>query len=600
MALLKMFIDRRLLYIICALFVTAVTVTPPASSFEHTVYGGFNAALWIVFAGLILVGIGLLVISISSDSLKLSKPALIVLVVAYAALFAIPLTRGYVLYSTFTFDKLSHLGLIFDILDSGHLTSDQYPATHILVSEMSMITGLSPETLSSVVPFVFFLLFVAGCALFVWTMTGNKKLVLCTILAAWPLVFGSFWVTIMPWLFSLSLVLLLLASFHRSITDQSNIWAIVSLHLIASLTWYHPITMVFALIMITAHTVGLWLTPSRTEHWTLMLSQMGTFVAIGALSLTTYHVLSGRLGQEIEGIAASLIMGTSGGASRVEQTSEVSYTISQVLSYFVLPDLGLPLFYSLIGGGFFLLVLVRWQRTRASGFEMTVATQCFIGAVVSLAFFFIQIHGSNLVRGSQYLLIFSTFTFGVLLYILTRQQSFQSYHGRVVLTLIITIAVGGLVLYGAATVYNDHAHLTEASVDGYGWQLDHKAPEEATVADTGRDRFAYYYYGYEDAQLLRSEGMDISSAPYDPPHRLGYLDHDTVGDSIGRSYLVIRTADLTKHEIEPEWRLEAIDRITYSDHERLHGDPSTHKTYDNGEIDVWRITSDQEVERRPG
>ena len=164
-----------------------------------------------------------------------------VVLVALASLAVVlaPLLRGYL--ANGPVDHLSHAAYGQDLVRTGHVSAgDFYPATHVLVAQLSLATGLDPLAAANLPGPAFFALaiLVAGAAgLAVGTPSGAR---VAAALAAFPAAY--YYGELFPMgysaiLLALALVLLLRAE-ARSEAASTALFAVLAV----ALVFYHPIT----------------------------------------------------------------------------------------------------------------------------------------------------------------------------------------------------------------------------------------------------------------------------------------------------------------------------------------------------------------------
>ncbi len=285
-------------------------------------------------------------------------------------------------------------------------------------------------------------------------------------------------------------------------------------------------------------------------------------------------------------------MEAGGGAETATRAAEVNYTLEQLLFTFVIPNWGVLFLYFALAGIATMLIGYRLLRRRATEFDGHVAVQVALGGVLTVAFLVIQLYGSSIIRSAQYLILFAIPAVGVLLWSLIETHGrHQGQRRRVVTAVVLALLVaslGGATIYSTTTAYSENTHLTAASTTGYSWHLETKDRTEPTYTDMSRDVFAYYEYGYADADALIRSDEHVSAHTYLSPH-LGYHESPTVRSWLpADGYIVIRTADLVWHEAEPEWRHDDLVRITGDDYDALAQDHTANRIYSNGEVRIWQ------------
>ena len=571
------------------LFIFAVALTPPVSGFEQSPYEAFGVKTWALFILVMAGGVVTLVVAASFRNHRHIWPAgLAAVLLAYAGFYAIPLIRGYVLYSGLGWDSLVHLGLIADILNSGELSVYRYPALHLLFVAMSLVTSLPSEAITPIITYWMFILFIGLLAACIWTLTRDRRLFLFVTVAAIPIQFGHHRFAISPYLLSMTLTPVLLLTMHAAITRPRR-WQWITLYIFASaaLILYHPLTMGMTLIIIAGYLAIYGRLRSPTGH-----HQIG-LLAVSVIGLVSWHVLGEVLDKVLAGVALQLINPTSGAVSTAGGSGNYE-TWQSVLLY--LENYGvLTLFFGL-GSLATLTYLWRWVSGTASLFERFTAHQFVIAGVVSVCFFIIQIHGSSVTRVTQYLILISILAVGGAITLIYRRVRRRSQRWSSVLSVGVCILFITVTLFAAATAYTSNHHITEATEDGYGWHMDHKTETE-TVDNRGRNALAFKHYGYSDAVTQRARiGMvDPTSDGY--PHRLGYNGNETVADGLGvegdeRSYLITRDAHIEQYRSQPDWRRDTY--YTPSDRARLASDPTASRIYNNDEFEIWAIRASED------
>lgn len=577
---------RKLTVIICMLFITSFVLTPSAPEYEVSIFEGFSA---------ITLGLGLLVV-ITSVSLIVTSIiygkrywwiAAIAIVVAYIGFYFAPLVRGYVLYTSLGTDQLSHLGMIDDILKTGYIPDDRYPATHILFSELALLTDLPLEALARFIPFWFFLVYLYSSIQLTWSLTSNKMITLCVMLTLLPILFGVHRLVIMPWLFALSIVPLLLFCVHKLSDKRGRQWFFIVLVLYASLVVYHPISMFYALVVCFGYWITLQLLRQQISP---VNSQLAWTILYGGILFVSWIVIAARAEQHLAGVIIRLTGYEPGSVAQATEAAESGFTIGQIFWYFILPDLGILIIFLMLSGfAFFIIAYQQFYVRNQTTFETLINVQFFIGTIFAVLFMIIKIYGTAYVRIAQLMILFSPFVLGAGIHRITHSLTISARWKRIILSLVLIILFTGLVIGGGLTAYENNRHLTESTTEGYGWLLENKELTKPIYADTGRDRFAWYYIGYSDAERLRTQGY--ISSHYDLPDRLGYERNSQIDESINNGYLVTTTADMKRYEAEPEWRLKSIDHYEQSDIDQISSDRHAIRVYSSQNYTVWYINS---------
>ncbi|WP_323192121.1 hypothetical protein [Halostella sp. PRR32] len=509
------------------------------------------------------------------------------LLVAFAGLYALPLTRSYVLYTSLGADQFVHLGTVQDLLETGRLARLQYPGGYLVTASLGFTTGATLESLVPVLAFLFSTLFTGLLGACVWSLTKKRTLVLTTLLASFPLYFASHRFFFMPYLFALSPVPLLVMTAHLYL--RSGRRKQVGPYLLAAVacTFYHPLTMLFGLLMVAGY-----FAVYRDVSNVSLTGPETTLLSVSAMIVLSWYIIGGILDHHLHTVGVRLLGQTTGAIKTTSQAGGFGLWHTMIL---LLENFGVLLALFSLGG--IVVVHILWRRGAGSAtkFEWFVASQFVIAGGVSTVFFIARVWSLNVPRITQYLILIAIMSVGVGL---SRARTWAGQRStlavRAVSVCIVALIVT-LTLFSAGVAYDDGKHLTEATVSGYGWTLDEKAAEDPILLDSPRDTFAFYHYGYTSTITDKSKQRIFGHS--DPPHRYGYADNETIGSAMGPdapdTYLVIRDADTDRYHTRPEWQQEQMTHYyTETDRERALNDPTVNYIYANGEMDVLLAEGD--------
>lgn len=577
----------KLVGILGLLFISALILDPPATQYEPSIIGATHPVPIALFVVLVSVGVSLLVVSAVTRGDTL-RSGLFALFFAFLGFFILPSARGYHLYGTFGADALSHLGIVLDTLETGHLSDARYAATHTLYAELSLVLSVEPAALSDFVPFIFFLLLVTFLALLARALGAERRTMIFTILLSISLPFGVYHLTLMPWLFALTLLPVALLCTHRHATRSGWCWGAGGLITITSATFYHPISAGFIIIAICGYFAARYVHTPQHANWQTALN----FVAIGGLLLTTWTVLQGRLGGHIHGLFVRLLSAESGGAARASEAGISEYTLWQIILEFFLPEAGVLTVLFACGGVVAIGLLYNHITQDPSLLESFAVTHYMIGSALGLLFLVVQIHGTNFARSGQYLVLFSIITAAIGMAVIFRRLDRAPERRTTVVSGTVAIFLVVLILFGGTMAYNNPSEMTETAMDGHGWLIDHKTPSHPIISGMGRDRFAWYHLGYAEAQSRFVEETVATS------HQLSNrIAEETSGTSaVEEGYLVTREAEISRYETEPDWRLNNMNHYTEGDVDRLHRTPTAGNIYSNGDYKAWVLTEQRTSE----
>lgn len=588
-------------------FIVGVLTTPPAASYEVSVYDAYEPWTWAGFALALVAGLGAVFRTVLSDEYGcLSGIALVASV--YVVFFAIPLFRGYYIYGTPMSDSLYHFGIVRDVLGGRTIPETAYPATHLLYTALVSVTGLPMRELQPLVAFAFFALFVGSFFLVGRAFFGRRGGV-ATMGAALPLVFVSHQLQTLPWLFALPFLPILLALTHRWATRRNAAHeGVFGTILICGsiLVFYHPVTAlvtVLALVLYAAVVAapslrGSLLYRDRPQseagdqrtyavpyRLPLIILIPGVFWYLSIGHIT--HFLSRIVTRDVGGGAAEY-------AGAAQQTS---YTAWELVWEFLVLKWGTVLLYAGVGAVIAAAVLIRTLRRRGNRLELLFALQFGAGVSVAIVLMGLQVLSRNVVRLNNYTLVAAMLLIGLAFTGLVAYRSELDggwkRTGATIALCGLCLTVLTTALLAGAIAYEDNRHVTHATVAGAEWQHEYHQSGTNTRAFRMSENIQRYLEGVsqstpDDRQFHRSlEAHQV-------PNRLGYDAHDSMADTYeNETYVVTKMSDIKWAADQPPDRRDEIRHYTAADLERATTDPTANRVYDNGALNVWYVNPNE-------
>ena len=125
------------------LILLVIAVTPPAKGYELSLYAPYTVYLFIAILLAFIFSFSLILSNIYKSKVDVSCfVGLFTIFMLTGILIFLPLIRGYFFYERS--DSLSHIGMVKDILMTGHIASENfYPIFHIEFAIASIITDLN-------------------------------------------------------------------------------------------------------------------------------------------------------------------------------------------------------------------------------------------------------------------------------------------------------------------------------------------------------------------------------------------------------------------------------------------------------------------------
>ena len=156
----KMLCILSFIFIICTILI--VSITPPATGYELSIYTAYPWYFWFCLLGSIFLGILVILPGVfRKKKTNLWVFGLAVVFIANLVFLLLPMLRGYVFYGGAGADIFTHVGLIKEIAETGHIFENNfYPIIHIFSLLVSDILGISVMKILWFIPAFFSLLYI--------------------------------------------------------------------------------------------------------------------------------------------------------------------------------------------------------------------------------------------------------------------------------------------------------------------------------------------------------------------------------------------------------------------------------------------------------
>jgi len=242
----------KIISIICfVLIILAIIIlmNSPVTGYELSIYMSLPFA-WIFL--IVSIAGGISIITSQAFAKKESNYWLLgflILILSNFIVLSSSIFRGYYFYGKE--DSLAHLGWIKDILSTAHVPYiNAYPISHILTSQISLVSGIRPLIIMSYVPIFFSILFMVSIYLLAGVTLPKKGQVLLASASSGVLFFSYYHVTFYPAAIStLLLPLVFYLYFKSKLSIKFNILFIIFLILYP---FFHPVTAVMLIFFLIA------------------------------------------------------------------------------------------------------------------------------------------------------------------------------------------------------------------------------------------------------------------------------------------------------------------------------------------------------------
>jgi hypothetical protein len=566
------------------IFIITVLLEPPASEYEVSIYWQYPAVTWIALTVAVTGGISTVLLDVVSDTARRYwQYGGALLALTFLVVMFLPTFRGYFLYSRFNSDILVHLQMTRQIVQTGHLfTEDWYPILHVHFYILEAL-GLRRSAMTSVISFLFFLLYVVSMLVLGRTYGGRTDGIVFAAIGFVPFLMG-FYRTLHPFLLSFMAVPLVLAAYRRYRTTVGPQWGLVVLVLVCSIAFFHPLS---TLLLVGAMAVPVLTDLALMRKAAYLPARHAFFVLFPFVAVVAWISTFERLTTAISTLIAFYL--TNRGTTIVQtQTSALGNELTPWQTAVRFMELYGPIVLLSLGAAFCLLVvLYRFVSDRSSRNELIAANHFLLGtvfAVVMMSGFFFA---KNPVRVSRYMVLGESILLGTILADIAkphrvaqrdRASSLLAIFLVALLLISVPIALQGL--------YKPNHHLPESEVEGTEWAL--RNHEDGTRVMAYRTDSKLVWFADRESAARGSAGPFVSA---DPPDRFGYEANTTLAETMSgdSQYLVTKQRDLEFHRIYYRSQRGTVREYRHRDVRKLNRDRTVGGVYANGGYRAWTV-----------
>jgi hypothetical protein len=598
---------QKSLLIVLVSFLTAAIIIAwmnPATGFESSIYSTTPLVLWIALIFSEIVGVSLVIRTFSSrDPTRNTtwKYGLLLIFLVYAVTLSLFIIRGYYMWCMGG-DPATHLGWANEILQTGHLPSNLiYPATHIFLSEISMVTSLSPVSLHRIVPFFFGLICVAFTYLFVRELSPNTVMPIIAAVISCPFVY-SLYLNLTPNELANMLIPLALFLIFKYLRRNNAGWGILLVVILILYPIFHPLpAIVLGIILLT-----LWIPPAFRDAWNnfrlkkVTLGEIirrnfdgnvvipflvlaiwfifwySSFSLWGSTLSQMYQVISSEGGpSQMTGLAA-----------QINYAQGYGYNVAEIF----LKQYGGPFLVGLLSIVAFPLLWKRDSEEQKMENIFSIYGPWFLLCLFIPVLFLFNLPFGPLRFVAYSSILGTVFVAFLISFLLIKSRGITGWLLPLVISVISIVLICILFLNGTLTLYPSpysfiqNYQTTHAEVSGMANFFDYRdVSVNTTVITSAPRRFADL--------LLTPKERGRQHLPYDfddPPWHFGYNEYPSLASSFTtKSNMIITQRDKVVYtDYFPNM---AKIRFVPGDFERLKNDPGVDYIYSNGEFDLMTI-----------
>jgi hypothetical protein len=568
----------------------------PATGYELSIYESTPLMVWIFLILSIFGGLIIIIHQVATRGYEKSRfwlTGLSILILTRAAFLSISYIRGYI---AFKGDYITHLGMVKDIISTGHFGSNYYPITHILVTQVSSCTGISEVAVLNIGSAVFSSLFFLFSYLLAKSVLPEKGQQLVTItvvtllFAAVDSTTGARSILVLPNSWSLIYFPLFFFCYFRfSVPAYRVLFVILSV----LYPFFHPLSaliIIVALVVIEIAKLTLVIitrrknTESYSQYTFVPLFIEVIILCMWVLSCRVFYPNIRLLWHQIIEFTTPDVFGGIG--NRLEKVDMVGLDL--VVLYIKMYGTQTILIILSLVAVFFLLKQIRTKSWRENTkFFYLSATFMFFGFLYFL--YLLGMPGLSALGGTRilsYVLIFTPVIASFGIYKIFRRYNFQ----RLVVGGFTMITAFGAVLailqvYPSPYILKTNSQITQSEMVGMEYFLEYKSqPISTFITLSSPARLAQGILG----TLRANERPDIKRTLDNIPDHFNYQFAGTFGETQEEDkYLPITKMDRITYLTV--WKV--IGRFTEEDFIMLDTDLTVDKLYANGEFDVYYVHS---------
>jgi len=591
----EIIINYKLLIISVLIFISLVFAmaisTPPVADYEISIYDAYPPYFWFLLIAYISCNIVLLICQgfnkISSNWLVF---AFIGILFSNMLILLLPIARGYLTLGRG--DVLTHIGEIKEIILTGHFSfSNIYPAIHIFVTNLSLITNSSPELLAMLVPIFFIVFYMVSIYFLASEISLHKGQILLVVAFGSLLLFKHENEMLAPSVQCFYLLPFVLFLFFKMEKSPSHSNLIAFILILTIIPFLHPgegtllLVVIFICISLSNYLLrfikniqikSLFLINQKYILYSFLILFIIWFSWF-SFSSTFYGTFKEILNWMIYGIGKTTAIEYS---TLLEKANLSSLDFIRLF----LNMFGQFVIYCSVG-----LIIILYLILRFMSKKHQIDLQQFIFSILFVVFgillfvaFFSKVwleYG----RGMRYVMFSATILNGLGLHSLFHKNKCSGMI-LIVAILIVAATFGVFNTYPSPAVREANSQVTRMEVSGMSWFFFHKS--ESIFADslfTDQFRFAHLILGSHNIpQNIRYNAL--------PPEHFGYDLKNMYGEYFGtdRYFVDGELSRIFSPSVFPEY--ESLWKFTPYDFYRLdHIDQSVSKVYSNGGFWVYYV-----------
>ncbi|GEM_PF-4543091 len=589
-----------------------ISTTPGALGYELSIYNIYPWYFWIFLSCSLVCGILILMLGIyNKQTFKLWPIGFLIVIFTDIIILSLPFFRNYFLYPSD--DALTHIGLMKDIMITGHISKNNfYPSVHLLGVFLTETTSLKYGIVINLLFISWTVMFLLNMYFFSKEVAEKKEQAVLILAFCSPLLFSYFHTLIHPSILSILMLPLLLAFYHKTINnrlDNKNkvAYSLLLVLLAISITYVHPITCLFAAIIIFIFDPSLILykklinntSINSKANWDMPKSYRVSLIII-AVFILWYFSYSNFL-NNINATYTSLVSTSelSPFQDRVSLLNQAGISTMEIINIFInrYAVIFLYILISIIS----LLNIIIWlinDREKIDLLMFEYSVQFIMASLISALFLFNYIIEQDIVRISRFVLLIAPMVCGLVVYKSFDYNNVSKFNifkivnlkGRNIIILTTTLIIIIMALLSLFNVYMSprtvqaNMQVSEMDANGVKWISLYKYTNIATVTNLDLRSFEDMLYGRES---YNSSERFVFERPI--PSHFGFSENSSKSDFIldREGYILTREFDREVLKIYPENARKNANQYLPIDFLKLKLNHNIIQLYSNGEFEMW-------------
>lgn len=497
-------------------------------------------------------------------------------------ILVIPYSLGY--HSMGRADDMSYIGEYVHIVRTGHVASwDIYPASPIIGSTISVLTGIEANIVSFIIPVVFTSLFVVGLYIFGRLFFNNRQYDDILLISSFILYLGPYnFLNVPHALFFAFLPIFLLITF-RYVQSRNRSYSIMMVGLSLLIPITHPFIFLFVFILFSALLV---LRPIVQKFVDGDIGRLKMPILIQLVLFLAWFISSDALIERLYWRLRSFFMDTSTDALSVTTNKFTSAALDPYsLLNFIITYYGRYIIPTVFIFVFLMICYKRIDKNSDTKRSLQVLlTLYLIALAVEIILFVNPIVSHQIDRLSNLLFIayfqVPLFAFSLLYLYRIATDYRKIINLRKIIVIIVVLVTFGLSLLGtfdSPNINRPSVALTYNEVEGMKWIYENRDGHytNSPISQTGRFHALLDDDDYDTRIRIPDHfGYNVTSNRFT----------DIVTNYRGPSYIVIFTTDMTLYEEVPAYK--SVGRYSYEDYDKFLKDDSVNRIYSGLNIEI--------------